>query len=143
MRAPRGNGTGASGIPVASLELLASAVSEVEVAIVEPIPARKYVQGHLVAVRAAAAVLAARARPTAARGPRSVWSVLPGVAPELGEWAMFFAAGAGKQAAAEAGLEQVVTAREADDLVRDAHNFLDLVVNYLSRESVKFAQMAG
>lgn len=143
MRAPAGNRSGASGIPVASLELLASAVSEVEVAIVEPVPARKYVQARLVAVRAAAAVLAARARPTAARGPRNVWSVLPGIAPELGEWAVFFAAGAGKQAAVEAGLEQVVTAREADDLVRDANSFLDLVVSYLSRESVKSTQAAG
>jgi hypothetical protein len=143
MRAPRGNGTGVSGIPVASLELLDSAVSGVEVAIVEPAPARKYVQGHLVAIRAAAAVLAAKARPTVVQGPRSVWSVLPGVAPEFEEWATFFAAGAGKQVAVEAGLEQVVTAREADDLVRDAHSFLNLVVNYLSRESVESAQIAG
>lgn len=125
------------------MELLASAVSEVESAIVEPVPARRYVRGHLVAVRAAAAVLAARARPTAVRGPRNVWSVLPGVAPELGEWAMFFAAGAGKQAAAEAGLERAVTAREADDLVRDAHSFLDLVVGYLARGSVRSAKIAG
>jgi hypothetical protein len=143
MRAPMRSVVGPGGIPVASLELLALAVSEVEVAIVEPIPTRRYVQAHLVAVRAAAAVLAARARPTDSRGPRNVWSVLPNVAPEFREWAIFFASGAGKQAAAEAGLERAVTAREADDLVRDAHNFLDVVVGSLTRGATKLTPIAG
>jgi hypothetical protein len=49
------------------------------------------------------------------------------VAPELGEWAAFFAAGAAKRAAAEAGLTRAVTPREADDLLRDAQTFLALV----------------
>jgi hypothetical protein len=48
------------------------------------------------------------------------------VEPELAEWAAFFAAGAGKRAAAEAGLPRAVTAREADDLLRDAETFLAL-----------------
>lgn len=46
--------------------------------------------------------------------------------PEFAEWSAFFAAGAGKRAAAEAGLN-VVTEREADDLMRDAEKFLELV----------------
>jgi hypothetical protein len=49
------------------------------------------------------------------------------VAPELGEWATFFAAGAAKRAAAEAGLSHAVTDREADDLVRDVRAFLAVV----------------
>ena len=49
------------------------------------------------------------------------------VAPELGEWATFFAAGAAKRAAAEAGLSRAVTEREADDLVRDVGSFLAVV----------------
>lgn len=121
------------GIPLASLELLASAVTEIESAVVEPMPAARYVRGHLVARRAAAAVLAARARPDGRTGPRSVWAVLPHVAPELREWAEFFSAGTGKRIAAEAGLNRAVSAREADDLVRDAHNFLDVVVASLGR----------
>jgi hypothetical protein len=48
------------------------------------------------------------------------------VEPALAEWAAFFAAGAGKRAAAEAGLPRAVTAREADDLLRDAETFLAL-----------------
>ncbi|MGH3342856.1 MAG: SAV_6107 family HEPN domain-containing protein, partial [Carbonactinosporaceae bacterium] len=78
----------------------------------------------------AAAVLAARAGPddgTARRRPRSAWALLPGVAPELTEWAAFFAAGARKRAAAEAGLSHAVTTREADDLLREVESFLALV----------------
>jgi hypothetical protein len=88
--------------------------------------AERYAAAHLSALRAAAAVLADRARPGARRRPSSVWVLLPAVAPELGEWSAFFAAGATKRSAAEAGL-RVVTAREADDLVRDAATFLALV----------------
>ncbi len=88
----------------------------------------RYVGAHLAALRAAAAVVAARATPGAAvRGkPRSVWELLPPVEPALAEWAAFFAAGAGKRAAAEAGLPRAVTVREADDLLRDAETFLSL-----------------
>ncbi len=53
------------------------------------------------------------------------------VAPELGEWASFFAAGAAKRAAAEAGSIRAVTEREADDLVRDADRFLAVVEHAL------------
>ena len=91
----------------------------------------RYAAAHLAALRAAAAVLAARARPAtsaARRGrPLSVWTLLAGVAPEMGEWAEFFAAGARKRALAEAGLPGSVTTREADDLLRDATTFLAAV----------------
>lgn len=91
-------------------------------------PTERYAQAHLAALRAAAAVLACRARPCAPRRsrPTSAWVLLAQVAPELGEWAGFFASGARKRAAAEAGLP-VVTAREADDLLRDAETFLGVV----------------
>ena len=49
------------------------------------------------------------------------------VAPELGEWASYFAAGATKRAAAEAGIPRVVSAREADDLLRAAEQFVAVV----------------
>jgi hypothetical protein len=90
--------------------------------------AERYATAHLAALRAAAAVLAARARPSdVRRRPTSAWVLLTGVAPELHEWATYFAAGAEKRAAALAGLRTAVTAREADDLVRDARTFLALV----------------
>ncbi|HEV7898980.1 MAG TPA: SAV_6107 family HEPN domain-containing protein [Planosporangium sp.] len=89
----------------------------------------RYASAHLAALRAAAAVLAARARPAPGRRSRltSVWSLLVMVAPELSEWASFFAAGASKRAAAEAGIPRVVTAREADDLIRSAEQFIAIV----------------
>ncbi len=93
---------------------------------------QRYATAHLGALRAAAAVLAARTRPEGGRRrPRSAWVLLGQVAPELGEWATFFAAGAAKRAAAEAGLSHAVTDREADDLVRDVGAFLIVVENHL------------
>lgn len=49
------------------------------------------------------------------------------VAPEFDEWAAFFAAGSAKRQAVQAGLPAGVTAREADDLVRQVAVFLSLV----------------
>ena len=101
-------------------------------------PRRRYATAHLSALRAAAAVLAARTRPEGGRRrPRSAWDLLERIAPELGEWAGFFAAGAGKRAAAEAGLSSAVTEREADDLVRDAGAFLSVVAGYLGQEPAR------
>jgi hypothetical protein len=94
----------------------------------------RYAIAHLAALRAAAAILAARARPE----PRwrnkltSVWALLAIVAPELNEWATFFAASASKRAAAEAGIPRAVTAREADDLARAAGQFVEVVTGCLS-----------
>lgn len=97
----------------------------------ELVPAgERYAGAHLAALRATAAVLAARAHPQTAtrrRRLRSAWELLCEVAPEMGEWAAFFAAGAAKRAAAEAGVARAVSAREADDLVRDVETFLAVV----------------
>jgi hypothetical protein len=94
----------------------------------------RYATAHLAALRAAAAVLAARAQPAAhTRRSRvtSVWSLLVLVAPEFSEWAGYFALGAGKRAAAEAGIPRVVTGREADDLLRAAEQFVVVVESAL------------
>lgn len=105
-----------------SAESLSEAISATEV------PTR-YACAHVAALRAAAALLSARARPTGTRrrAQKNAWVLLAEVAPEMGEWATFFAAGAAKRAAAEAGSSRAVSGREADDLVRDADRFLALV----------------
>jgi hypothetical protein len=105
-----------------SAESLSEAMGATEV------PSR-YACAHVAALRAAAALLAARAHPAPARRrpQKNAWVLLAEVAPELAEWARFFAAGAGKRAAAEAGSSRAVTEREADDLVRDADRFLAVV----------------
>jgi hypothetical protein len=93
-------------------------------------PSDRYVAAHLAALRVAAILLAARADPTeSARRtrPRNAWRMLSAVAPEFAEWAAFFAATEGKRDAVQAGATTIVSAREADDLVRDAQTFLTLV----------------
>lgn len=112
-----------------ALALLESARHGLVEAADETSAGARYVAAHLAALRAAAAVVAARPGPGAGprrKTPRSVWDLLPRVEPALAEWAAFFAAGAGKRAAAEAGLPRAVCAREADDLLRDAETFVSL-----------------
>lgn len=112
-------------------DLLASARRSLTEASIAATAGERYAAAHLAALRAAAAVLADRGRPATRRSRvLSVWVVLPQVAPELGEWATFFAAGARIRAAAEAGID-VVSHRQADDLVRDADVFLARVCELL------------
>jgi len=117
-------------IPAATFAYLERAASSLREAITSTDIGMRYAHAHVAALRATAALLAARARPvpgTRRRPQRNAWVLLAEVAPEFTEWAMFFSAGAGKRAAAEAGSRRAVTEREADDLVRDADRFLGLV----------------
>ena len=83
---------------------------------------------HLAALRVAAAVLAERGRPAAARRRLiSVWVLIDTVAPEFDDWVRYFAAGAAARAAVEAGSLGAVSARDADDQLRAAGEFLRVV----------------
>jgi hypothetical protein len=53
--------------------------------------------------------------------------LLADVAPEFAEWAVFFASCSDTRAAAEAGIARLVGRREADDLLRQAEQFVALV----------------
>ncbi|WP_212754408.1 SAV_6107 family HEPN domain-containing protein [Nakamurella aerolata] len=86
----------------------------------------RYAAAHLAALRAAAALLATRARPGRGR-IGNAWDLLARVAPDLAEWAAFFAAGASKRQLAESGITRTIGAREADDMLRQAAEFLELV----------------
>jgi len=119
-------------IAPSALALLESARQGLAAAEGDMSPSGRYVGAHLAALRAAAAVVAARAEPAPRRRrPASVWELLPRVEPTLSEWAAFFAASAAKRAAAEAGLPRAVSAREADDLLRDAGTFVSLAESAL------------
>lgn len=109
-----------------AVELLDAALRSLDVAITAMRPAQRYAAAHLAALRACAAVLSLAARP-AVRRPTSAWLLLATVAPEYAEWAAYFSAGAGKRALAEAGIDSAVSEREADDLIRDAGQFIELV----------------
>jgi hypothetical protein len=117
-----------------ALALLESARSGLASAEGEASAGARYVAAHLSPLRPASSFAAARADPGAStrrRRPLSVWELLPKVEPALAEWAAFFAAGASKRAAAEAGLPSAVSLREADDLLRDAETFVSLAENAL------------
>ncbi|HEU4332458.1 MAG TPA: SAV_6107 family HEPN domain-containing protein [Lapillicoccus sp.] len=138
-------GTSHTRAPVAStsLDLLDRSRASLLLACRTGDAGERYVEAHLGALRAAAALLAARSLPGAAptgsgrairasttrSRPRSVWELLPRVAPELTEWAAFFAASARRRAAVERGGR--ITARESDDLLRQAENFLEIVQGLL------------
>ncbi|MER7133152.1 SAV_6107 family HEPN domain-containing protein [Streptosporangium saharense] len=89
-------------------------------------PATRYVAAHLAALRAAAAVLAARPRPMDGRRRRlrSAWELLPEAEPRLAEWAPYFEISATKRAAAEAGMTRMVSARDAEELISEAERFV-------------------
>jgi hypothetical protein len=116
-------------LPATTHSYLARAAESLSEAIAATDVPSRYACAHVAALRAAAALLAARAHPAPARRrpQKNAWVLLIEVAPELEEWARFFAAGAAKRAAAEAGSTRAVTEREADDLVRDADRFLAVV----------------
>lgn len=91
---------------------------------------------RLAVLRAAAAVLAVRGRRRSpASGPVDVWSLLPQVAPELTEWADFFAAVLPPGCHPGA----LVTVREADDLLRQGEEFVQLVAGILGLPPVPVA----
>ena len=105
-------------------------------------PTDRYLAAHLAALRVVAIVLTYRASSPIGRlagrapstgqawsagRPQNAWRMLAEVAPELAEWAAFFAATEAKRDAIRAGATSIVSAREADDLVRDARAFLRLV----------------
>ena len=115
-------------LPATTHSYLARAAESLSEAMAATEVPERYACAHVAALRAAAALLAARAHPAPRRRPqKNAWVLLAEVAPELAEWARFFSAGAAKRAAAEAGSTRAVSEREADDLVRDADRFLAVV----------------
>jgi hypothetical protein len=116
------------GLSGSALALLTQARAALADAAATDDAGERFGQAHLAALRTGAAVLAERGRPAATRRRLiSVWVLIEAVAPELGEWAAYFAAGAAVRAAVEAGAVNAVGLRAADDQVRAAKAFLELV----------------
>ncbi|MEU5866258.1 MULTISPECIES: SAV_6107 family HEPN domain-containing protein [unclassified Nonomuraea] len=96
-------------------------------------PASRYVAAHLAALRAAAAILAARPRPMEGRRRRlrSAWELLPEAEPHLAEWAAYFSVSAAKRAAAEAGVVRGISAADAAEILAEAETFVSTVEELL------------
>ncbi|MFV0463244.1 MAG: SAV_6107 family HEPN domain-containing protein [Nostocoides sp.] len=128
-------------------------ITDAEAALIEASRARiardRYVTALRAALRAATALIAARrassvgrpegrssgpdgpAADTSALGsPPSVWELLSATAPEFTEWADFFAFSAARRVHLESPSASI-SARSADDLVRAAQTFVDLVSDAL------------
>jgi hypothetical protein len=116
-------------ISVAVLDLLERGRATLETACRTSDASERYRDAHLGALRAAAALVAARTVPSPRSRPRSVWQVLPGVAPELGGWVAFFAACSAHRSVIDRGGH--ISARESDDLLRQAEMFLEIVQELL------------
>lgn len=109
------------------VQLLGASRDELRAAQEAADPAERFRAAHLGALRAAAAVLALRARPRRGARPTDAWSLLASVAPEYAEWAAFFSAHSETRSAVDAGVRGRVSQRDADDMVRQADMFLALV----------------
>lgn len=97
----------------------------------EETAARRYATAHVAALRASAAVLAARPGSRSSRGSRSAWSLLGRAEPALEDWAAYFAAGAAKRAASEADLPGAATEAEAEELITAVGEFLEVIEHLL------------
>lgn len=102
-------------------------------------PHERYVAAHRAALHTAAAVLAVRGRPEGSergrRRIRSAWELLREASPELSEWSAYFASGASRRALAEAGVQEAVGTRQADELLYAAQEFRLLVERTLTSDS--------
>jgi hypothetical protein len=88
--------------------------------------AARLVASQDAAMRAAAALVARTGR----AGPQDLWPLLARHAPELGEWADYFALAAVRREEVESRALRVPV-READDLLRAAETFVGLVTSAL------------
>lgn len=102
----------------------------------------RYELAYLCVLRTGAAVLARRARPgSLPTRPHPIWGLLASAAPELAEWAQFFAVCGTYNAAAQDGAR--ISARQADDLIRDAGTFLSIARSLIDRSAAEYAAKRG
>lgn len=114
----------------AGRDLLRTAVTALDDAHRAQTPAERYVAAHIAALRAGAALVATHARPSRSPRIRSVWKMLPAAAPELEQWCIYFEAIGKRRVFVEIGGEPV-TEQQADDLLRDAERFCELIATEL------------
>ncbi|GAA4629361.1 SAV_6107 family HEPN domain-containing protein [Cellulomonas oligotrophica] len=115
------------GLAPRTTEQLARADAELLAAQFSGEPWETFGHAHLAALRAGAALVAERGRPSRRGAPRTVWGMLDAVAPELASQTAYFAASAGLRAAVDAGRFDAVSAERAERTLCAAEDFVDAV----------------
>lgn len=111
----------------AATQLLARSDAEIVAATLASGADETFLHAHLAALRAGAALVQARGRPTGRPAPRAVWDMVAVVAPDLAQWAAFFADNAAARAAVEAGRGDAVDRGRAERALVAAEDFADAV----------------
>ena len=119
-------------------ELLGRADDELLAAQFSGEPWEKFSHAHLAALRAGAALVAARGRPTGRGAPRTVWGMLDVVAPELHLLSALFAQSATLRSAVDAGRLALVTAAPAQRALCAAEDLVDAVRDALAADAAAF-----
>jgi hypothetical protein len=88
-------------------------------------PRERFLASYLAALRGAGAVLASGAAQRGTRErSRNAWVLMARAAPEFAMWADYFADFSDTRAALEAGINRVITDRQADDFYARVGAFL-------------------
>ncbi|WP_196250682.1 SAV_6107 family HEPN domain-containing protein [Cellulomonas sp. JZ18] len=120
--------TGATeALPPQTADLLARADAELLAAQFSGEPWERFTHAHLAGLRAGAALVAARGRPTGRGAPRTVWGMLDAVAPELHTHSAFFAQSAPLRSAVDAGRLELVSDARAERALCAAEDLVDAV----------------
>ena len=114
-------------IPPHSAQLLGRADAELLAAQFSSEPWEMFSHAHLAALRAGAALVEARGRPSGRGAPRTVWGMLDAVAPELHTLSALFAQSASLRAAVDAGRFELVTPARAERALCAAEDLVDAV----------------
>jgi hypothetical protein len=128
-------------LPTWSSELLQRADAELVAAQFSPEAWERFSHAHLAALRGGAALLAVRGTPGGRRPPRTVWTMLDVVAPELARWSGYFAGGAGLRSAVEAGRFDAVSDERAEQALCAAEDFIDELRALLAVDSAPLAPL--
>ncbi|WP_197030083.1 SAV_6107 family HEPN domain-containing protein [Cellulomonas sp. URHE0023] len=101
-----------------------------------------FTHAHLAALRAGAAVVAARTAAPGRKALRTVWELLDAVAPELVAWSTYFADAAPLRSAVDAGRFDELSAGRAEQALFWAEDFVDAARDAVQGDDVGTAAHA-
>ncbi|WP_196804548.1 SAV_6107 family HEPN domain-containing protein [Cellulomonas sp. URHD0024] len=104
-----------------------------------------FTHAHLAALRAGAAVVAARTAPTrpGRQALRTVWQLLDAAAPELAAWSAYFADAAPLRSAVDAGRFEELSAGRAEQALFWAEDFVDAARTAVHGDGVGHHHLRG